>query len=135
MKRRTFNRIGVVCLVLGMIGVGFGIRPAAGKKDPVPPWMEDVVERGNTTYRMPKGMKKKKVGAQWVVEDLHEYVARRIYEMNEVLETHLKQMEDRQKAFEQKTLDRIRRLEGEVEALKRRLSSDKTDTGLEEPEQ
>ena len=126
MKTKRIHRFGMMCLMAGVVGLAIGMRSAAGKKPPTPPWMQDVVERGNTTYRMPKDMKKKKVGAQWVVEDLHEYVARRIYEMSTLLETRLNEMKERQEAFEEKTLNRIRQLEKDVEALKAQLPVNET---------
>lgn len=83
-----------------------------GKKD-VPPWMEDIKGEGGSTYWIPKGAKRKTIGAQVIVETPNEYVARRLYEMEKYLEERFEKIRERQDSL-RKELEGLKKIIDEL---------------------
>ncbi|MCK5014526.1 MAG: hypothetical protein KAS66_11965 [Candidatus Omnitrophica bacterium] len=80
----------------------------AVKAKDIPPWMEDIEDSGRSTYLIPKGAKRKVVGSQVIIETPNEYVARRLYEMEEYLRERFKEIEENQGEF-QRELDELKK--------------------------
>ena len=59
--------------------------------------MEEIDESGRSSYLVPVGAKRKIIGSQVIVEAPTEYVARRLYEMEEYLESRFQKIEQDQK--------------------------------------
>ena len=86
----------------------------AVKAREISPWMEDIDESGRSSYLIPKGAKRKVVGSQVIIEPPSEYVARRLYEIEEYLQRRFKTIEGRQEKF-QKELEELKRSIGRLE--------------------
>ena len=80
----------------------------------ISPWMEDIDESGRSSYLIPKGAKRKVVGSQVIIEPPSEYVARRLYEIEEYLQRRFKTIEGRQEKF-RKELEELKRSIGRLE--------------------
>lgn len=93
---------------------------AADKDKEPPPWMEDIKIRGRSTYLVPKGAKREVIGSQIVVEPPNEYVARRIYEMEQYLAERFKEIEEKQESLK-KELEELKKV---VEDLRQELKEE-----------
>ena len=82
-----------LCIVFLSVAV---LSAAKNKDKEPPPWMEDIKVKGRSTYLVPKGAKREIIGSQIVVESPNEYVARRLYEMEQALEKRFAQIEKTQ---------------------------------------
>lgn len=102
-------------VVFFMFFMGCAVAVFAQKAKDIPPWMEDVEESGRSTYLVPKGSRRKIVGSQVIVEPPNEYVARRLYEMEEYLRARLDTIEANQEKF-QKELEELETSVREIEA-------------------
>lgn len=72
--------------------------------------MEDVTVKGRSTYLVPKGAKREIIGSQVIVEPPNEYVARRLFEIEQ----------DIQNRFEQ-ILKEQEKIRTELETLKKEM--------------
>lgn len=107
-KLKNFKILSFFCAILLFSAMTF----AANDKDAeIPPWMEDVSTKGRSTYLIPKGAKKEKIGSQIIVEPPNEYVARRIYEIEKYLEERFALIKKNQEE-----------LKGELEEIKKALN-------------
>ena len=83
--------------ILGILFLFSAIIFAANdKKKEIPPWMEDVINNGRSTYLVPKGAKREIIGSHVIVEPPSEYVARRIYEIELYLAEKFAEIEKNQ---------------------------------------
>ena len=77
--------------------------------------MEDIKVKGRSTYLVPKGAKREFIGSQVIVEPPNEYVARRLYEMEQDLEERFAQIEKKQEELKsaleevKKTLNKVKK--------------------------
>lgn len=111
--------ITFLCVVILSAAV---LSAAKNKDKEIPPWMEDIKLKGRSTYLVPKGAKREFIGAQIVVEPPNEYVARRLYEIEQSLEERFARIEKKQKE-----------IKTGLEELKKALSNAKNDQkGLED---
>jgi hypothetical protein len=97
-------------VILGGILVFYCGAVFATKDKDIPPWMESVTVDGRSPYLVPKGATREMIGSQIIVESPNEFVARRLYEMEQYLEKRLSNIEKRQED-----------LEGEITSVKMRL--------------
>ena len=81
---RNLKIVTILCAIFLFPAILFAATDK--KEDELPPWMEDVKVKGRSTYLVPKGAKRELIGAHMVVEPPSEYVARRIYEIEQYLE-------------------------------------------------
>ena len=94
---------------------------AKAKDKELPPWMEDIKVKGRSTYLVPKGAKREFIGSQVVVEPPSEYVARRLYEMEQSLEERFAQIEKHQADLKssleelRKDFDKVKKDQTELE--------------------
>lgn len=94
---------------------------AKNKDKEIPPWMEDIKLKGRSTYLVPKGVKREFIGAQIVVEPPNEYVARRLYEIEQSLEERFARIEKGQKEIKadlaelRKALSNVKKDQKELE--------------------
>jgi len=115
---RTIKIICLICLF--SITQYITIVHAKDKKE-IPPWMESVDGGGRSTYLIPKGAKKESVGNQMIVEAPNEYVARRIYEMEQFIEKRFKNLHNKQALLEkdlQAIKETLSQIKGEIELNK-----------------
>jgi peptidoglycan hydrolase CwlO-like protein len=79
------------------------------KKQEVPVGME-IIEIGKAKVVVPKGLKVKKGTASVILESANEYVARRIWEMEQEIEEYKKQIEELRQEVDQlkKSLEDIK---------------------------
>ena len=83
--------------ILGILFLFSAIIFAANDKEKeIPPWMEDVINNGRSTYLVPKGAKREIIGSHVIVEPPSEYVARRIYEIELYLAEKFAEIEKNQ---------------------------------------
>jgi len=75
--------------------------------------MEDIKVGGRSTYLVPKGAKREIIGSQIVVESPNEYVARRIYEIEQYLEERFTKIEKNQEELK-KGLEELKKVLNEV---------------------
>ena len=75
--------------------LSFGVCAVTAADKETPPWMEDVIAGDRKIYLIPKGAKKKVFGSQVTVEPTEEYVARRIYEFEQLMEERFKTMDEK----------------------------------------
>ncbi len=85
-----------VIVFMGCVMMAF-----AAKKEDIPPWMENIDASGRSTYLVPRGARRKVVGSQVLVEAPNEYVARRMYEIEEYLEGRFRKIERDQKEIKE----------------------------------
>lgn len=78
--------------------------------------MEDVKAKGRSTYLVPKGAKREIIGSHIVVEPPNEYVARRIYEIEQYLDAKFAEIEKNQE-----------KMKKELEELKKSQNTAKKD--------
>jgi len=99
---KNFKIISFFCVVILFSAIIFAANDMSKE---VPPWMEDVKIRGRSTYLVPKGVKRKTIGSQIIVEPTNEYVARRIYEIELYVEDRFAQIEKTQAELRRKLED------------------------------
>jgi len=106
---------------------------AAKDKKEIPPWMENAVEefKGRGVYLVPKGAKRKMIGAQVIVEPPNEYVARRLYEMEHYLEKRLGVIEKKQDNLHAR-LEELRKIIEDVKGIVTKLRNAKRDISRSE---
>ena len=111
-----------IIIFLWFVFMSAAVLSAAKVKDKEPPpWMEDIKVRGRSTYLVPKGAKRETIGSQIVVEPPNEYVARRIYEIEQYLEERFTQLEKNQKELKisleelEKDLNKFKKDQKELE--------------------
>jgi len=107
---KNLKIISLLCAVLLFSAIIFA---ANDKNEAPPPWMEDIKVKGRSTYLVPKGAKRKIIGSQVVVEPPNEYVARRLYEIEQDLEERFTKIEKNQEELK-KELEEIRNALNEV---------------------
>ena len=88
-----------------------------------PPWMEDVLTGDRKIYLIPKGAKKEVFGSQVIVEATEEYVARRIYELELLMDERIKEAD---KKYEDLSNDI-----GELEQIIKRLEEKIAQTAVD----
>ena len=111
-----------IIIFLCFVFLSVAVLSAAKNKDKEPPpWMEDIKVKGRSTYLVPKGAKRKFIGSQVVVEPPNEYVARRLYEMEQDLEERFARIEKKQEELKsaleevKKTLNKVKKNQNELE--------------------
>ena len=101
LKRKRILGLMAICMAFAVIV------SAADNKD-IPPWMESIDNGGRSTYLVPKGAKRRVFGSQVIVETPNEYVARRLYEMEEYLDGQFAQIDETQQEI-RKELEGLQR--------------------------
>jgi prefoldin subunit 5 len=109
LKKKRIWGVGLVFMASAVIVF------AADNKN-IPPWMENIDNGGRSTYLIPKGAKRKVFGSQVIVETPNEYVARRLYEMEEYLNGQFAQIDEAQQELRKELED----LQKEVKRLAER---------------
>jgi len=79
------RRLKVLSFLFILMFLTSNIFARDNKEKEIPPWMEAIDQKGRSIYLIPKGAKRKKIGSQVIIEDMKEYVARKIYRMEERL--------------------------------------------------
>ena len=109
------NRIKISILI-GIVFIGTVVFSAEKEPDPkIPPWMEDIKGKGRSTYLVPKGAKRELIGTHMVVEPPSEYVARRLYEIENALEARFSKIEKNQEELK----SMVEELKKELEEIKK----------------
>jgi len=91
----------------------------------IPPWMEKVEMKGKNAYLVPKGTKRKMIGAHIVAESPNEYAARRIFEIEKSLEVRLEAIEKKQEEFQDKLIKELERIKETIKELEKKVSIEK----------
>ena len=111
--RLVFVRI----LLIIMVFLVSNTAEAKDAENSTPPWMEDVLTGDHKIYLIPKGAKKEVFGSQVIVEATEEYVARRIYELEQLMDDRIKEANKKYEDLSNDIMDLeqiIKRLEEKI---------------------
>ena len=93
------KNLKIISLIFVIILFSAILFAASDKEETPSPWMENVLVNGRSTYLVPKGAKREIIGSQVIIESPNEYVARRIYEIEQYLQERFSKIEEEQKAL------------------------------------
>jgi len=118
-------RVLYVLIAIFLIAICAGKAASKDKDEATPPWMEDIIAGERKIYLIPKGAKKEVFGSHVIVEATEEYVARRIYEIEQFLEERFKEIDQNHEDL----LSEIENLKNIIEKLEAKISTSAVEAG------